>query len=59
MYQIAQLGVLYNPILAVIICVNLVSILHKVRDNEDTSVNTIVISVCSAIILFSITALAE
>ena len=60
MIRIAEeLGIFVNPILAIIICVNLVAIMKKVKNNEDTTINTIIVSLSLAYIVFTITILAS
>lgn len=54
-----ELGIFINPILAIIICVNLVAIMKKVKNNEDTTANTIIISLSVAYIVFTLTILAS
>ena len=55
----AELGIFINPILAIIICVNLVTIIEKVKNDEDTSINTIIVSLSLAYIVFTISILAS
>ncbi|MBD7943970.1 MULTISPECIES: hypothetical protein [Psychrobacillus] len=59
MYRFAELGIVINPILAIIICINLVTIINKVKNNEDTSTNTIIVSLSLAYIVFTISILAS
>lgn len=56
MVGLALAGMYLNPILAVVFCVNLVSILKKIKnDNKKTNSNTIWMSISFAYIVFSIT----
>ena len=59
MYRFAELGIFINPILAIIICTNLVTIINKVKNDEDTSTNTIIVSLSLAYIVFTISILAS
>jgi hypothetical protein len=57
-YTFLFIGVLLMPILCVIFCLNLVSILKKVKLEEKTTVNTVWLTVSFTLIMWSIAMLA-
>jgi hypothetical protein len=52
------IGLLLMPILCVIFCLNLVSILKKVKLEEKTTVNTVWLTISFTLIMWSIAVLA-
>lgn len=57
-YAAAFIGLLLMPILCVIFCLNLVSILKKVKHEEKTTVNTVWLTISFTLIMWSIAWLA-
>lgn len=53
------IGWLLMPILCVIFCLNLVSILKKVKHEEKTTVNTVWLTISFTIIMWSIAMIAS
>ena len=53
------IGLLLMPILCVIFCLNLVSILKKVKHEEKTTVNTVWLTISFTLIMWSIVVLAS
>lgn len=47
------------PILCIVFCVNLVSILKKIKDREETKINTIWLTISFTFIMWSIAILAS
>lgn len=57
-YAAAFIGLLLMPILCVIFCLNLVSILKMVKHEEKTTVNTVWLTISFTLIMWSIAWLA-
>lgn len=57
MENLALAGFYLNPVFAVVFCINLVSLIKKVKSDKETKQNTIWISVSFAYIVFSISLL--
>ena len=57
MEYLALAGIYLNPVFAVVFCINLVSVIKKVKSDKETKWNTFWISVSFAYIVFSITVL--
>ncbi|QTD42085.1 hypothetical protein [Sporosarcina sp. Te-1] len=55
MEVLAIMGVYLNPILAIVFCINLVSVMKKIKREEETERNTFWMSVSFAYIVFSLT----
>lgn len=53
------IGWLLMPILCVIFCLNLVSILKKIKNEEKTRVNTVWLTISFTLIMWSITMIAS
>ncbi|GAB4075225.1 hypothetical protein GCM10028778_27290 [Barrientosiimonas marina] len=53
------MGVILMPFLCVIFCLNLVSILKKIKSNEKTTVNTVWMTISFTVIMWSIAILAS
>ncbi len=49
-----NIGFLFMPILCIIFCLNLVSIIKKVKNNENTKKNTIWLTISFTLIMWSI-----
>ncbi|RCW63362.1 hypothetical protein DFR57_11829 [Saliterribacillus persicus] len=49
-----NIGFFFMPILCIIFCLNLISILKKVKKDEDTAVNTFWLTVSFTLIMWSI-----
>ena len=57
-YAAAFIGLFLMPILCIIFCLNLVSILKKVKHEEKTTVNTVWLTISFTLIMWSIAWLA-
>ena len=57
-YASAFIGLFLMPILCIIFCLNLVSILKKVKHEEKTTVNTVWLTISFTLIMWSIAWLA-
>ncbi|MBD7943211.1 hypothetical protein H9650_03695 [Psychrobacillus sp. Sa2BUA9] len=53
-YAFIYIGWLLMPILCIIFCLNLVSILKKVKHEEKTTVNTVWLTISFTLIMWSI-----
>ncbi|MEK3886672.1 hypothetical protein [Bacillus sp. FSL K6-3431] len=53
------IGWLLMPILGVIFCLNLVSIMKKIKNEEKTTVNTVWLSISFTLIMWSIAMIAS
>lgn len=49
-----NIGFLFMPILCIIFCLNLVTIIKKVKNNENTKTNTIWLTISFTLIMWSI-----
>ena len=49
-----NIGFLFMPILCIIFCLNLVTIIKKVKNNENTKKNTIWLTISFTLIMWSI-----
>ena len=57
-YASAFIGLFLMPIMCIIFCLNLVSILKKVKHEEKTTVNTVWLTISFTLIMWSIAWLA-
>ena len=57
-YASALIGLFLMPILCIIFCLNLVSILKKLKHEEKTTVNTVWLTISFTLIMWSIAWLA-
>ena len=54
-----NIGLFLMPILCIIFCLNLVSILKKVKNKEETTVNTVLLTISFTLIMWSIAIIAS